>query len=179
MLGIEARTQPRLEPGVETTVSQVPSKSSGSSRRPSIRAAISEVRGRRCPETRPSTRWPFGAYPYRRAVGVVYHGERTVPAGVGTLAEDHVLGSPSFFFMGRETFCLCPIGMGFHMRLVPRTARAFELAMWYDQCRILSHCPRRQLVQCSNCFQLILECSPSTMRCIIRELLASSGLKFW
>ena len=28
-----------------------------------MRAAMSEVRGRRCPETSPSTRWPFGTYP--------------------------------------------------------------------------------------------------------------------
>lgn len=48
--------------------SYVPSKSTGSANRPSMRAIRSDVRGRRCPETRPSTRWPLRAYPYRRAV---------------------------------------------------------------------------------------------------------------
>ncbi len=53
---------------LKTIVSHVPANNSGSSSRPSIRAAINEVRGRRCPEIRSSTRWPFDTYPYHRAV---------------------------------------------------------------------------------------------------------------
>ncbi len=48
--------------------SHVPSNSTGSASRPSMPAARSDVQGRRCPETRPSTRWSLGADPYRRGV---------------------------------------------------------------------------------------------------------------
>ena len=53
---------------LKTLVSQVPSNSNGSSSRPLMRAATSEVRGRQWPEISPSTRWPLGAYPSRRTV---------------------------------------------------------------------------------------------------------------
>lgn len=63
VLASQTRTQPRFEPGVEHLGIARAFEKEGSSNAGPIRAAISEVRGRLCPDIRPYTRWPVGAYP--------------------------------------------------------------------------------------------------------------------
>ena len=62
VLAGEARAEPGFEPGIEHfRIGRAFEQ--GSAKSCPIRAAISEVRGLGCPDVRPYTRCPLGAYP--------------------------------------------------------------------------------------------------------------------
>jgi len=64
VLASQPWAQPRVQPEVKHLgIARAFEEGKGSSSSGPIRAAISEVRGRRCPDIKPYTRWPLGAYP--------------------------------------------------------------------------------------------------------------------